>query len=307
MRRKILIPFFIFAAILIFPAILIFSAIQSYSSQVAITVKNQAEQIANARPFCIQVAANDRYKPITGFEDILGMKMLGHGGYHHSVLVVGDLSNSPDTYHWSYWKNRFVAGTYGPFPIYCLPSKNYFSTLPSSNHSNRESFSLLGINFSIPNEYHPKPQWPGSFIGLSFLAKAPDFLPANNKCDAHLCYISVDIKKTFELETRLNPKSWSANGEDLNANFGLSMQKEITSSGNNTSVRYRYYLRNSKGIVVTEIYCFESLTISCLHQFESDGWRYSFHHMPKDLKDWLTMERKIVALTKSFIAPPQTP
>lgn len=304
MRRKILIPFLIFAAILIFSAILISDAIQNYSSQVAITVKNQAEQIANARPFCIQVAASDRYKPITGFGDILGMRMLGHGGYHHSVLVVGDLNNSPDTYHWSYWKNRFVAGTYGPFPIYCVPSKNYFSTLPASNHSNRESFSLLGINFSIPNEYHPEPLWPGSSIGLRFLAKAPDFLPANNKCNDQLCDIYVDLKKTFELETRLNPKSLGSKDENLNANFGLSMQKEITSSGNNTYVSYTYYLRNPKGIVVTAISCFESLTISCLHEFESDGLIYSFHHMPQDLKDWLTMERKIVALTKSFIVPP---
>jgi hypothetical protein len=275
----------------------IFTAISLYSGQVAFSIKNQSEQIANSRPFCLQVTAGKTYKAVNGFADILGIIMQGHGGYHHSVLVVGDLSGK-ETYHWSYWKNQFVAGTYAPFPIYCVPAKNYFSTLPTPENPKRKSFALLGVSFSIPTEYYVQPRWPGSSVGLFFYGSGPDFAPSSGSYNT----VNVTLNNTSDGELSTKNNIDTKKVEQLKPKFGLRGQKVTTFVGNDTYIEYIYYLHNSEDKVVTEISCpNEDSEANCYHELDHNGWGYRFSYKQKDLKDWSIMERKLVALIKSFV------
>lgn len=285
----------------------LFVAVVAYSAQVAFRLKQHAEVIAGADKFCMQVAGRDRYEPVSGFGDMLGLKMRGHGAYHHAVLVIQRPGRS-SSYHWSYWKNSWVLGANHPFAVYCSPSRHYLDD-PSDGieKAGMESFALEGTRFVIPRGYHPNP-WPESGVGLRFLATAPAFSPAGRSCAKHLCDVVTVLQVGTSAELKLPPSTPSDESAamDQGVLHGLNIRKirEEPSGSAPSYAYYGYYARDSDGRITTIISCPESHKVQCGHVFDRDGMRYRFTHMPGDLKNWRAMQDRLESLYHSFLAPP---
>jgi hypothetical protein len=280
-------------------AITLLLCLSAYAMFVSFSVRKQAQEIAGEKPFCLQVRKSAGYMAVTGVKDTLGLLMKGRGGYHHAALVVGDLK-APDTYHWSYFRNEFVQGTYGPLPIVCVPGRNYFSQSIERHHEENLTFALQGKILSIPKVFHPAPLWPGSTVGYYFQATAPLFVPADEICSKRLCNM---VHVAFH--GGATPQGW-ANGskadyriEELGNVHGLKARR-FTALRGKPHVTYDYVQRADDGKAVTYVTCFDDPTVQCTHLFSERGLTYSFHHMPEDLLQWNIMQERLIDLNKTF-------
>jgi hypothetical protein len=277
----------------------------AYSFQVALTVRMEATQIAGKNPFCLQVAASDRYVEARNFIDFFPIFMRGHGGYHHAVLIVGKI-DAPIVYHWSYFQNSFVSGGYTPFPICCSPSRNYFDGKKTHRDRHQYSFTLNGVSMSIPEEYSPEPDWPGSFVGFHFFADPPMFKSSKKDFSNGLVnYIGV----SFSIMTKLN-RLMANSGSDrivtsLNPKYGLDRQL-VKHRDEKFGGYYEFYSADKNGNIVTRISCAENMHTPCSNEFVREGWEYRFNHSPDDIAQWKEMQNNLVSRVMSFRVDQQT-
>lgn len=268
----------------------------AYSLFIAISVRSEANSIAADYPFCIQTAGISRYREAHSLIHFFPLFMYGHGGLHHAVLVVGDLRNHK-MFHWSYFKNSFVEGAYGPLPIYCHPSPGYLRHFKSNQVEGINAFSLAGVSLRIPDKYRPEPDWPGSAIGFHFFALPPDFLPIDNAAtnwNSH--YIEVSFSRQPQLDTWRTKQGAGYSITPMEETFGLRRQFVSHSKYSH----YEFYAEDTDGRVKTIIACFESMRMPCRHSFERNGWTYTFHHSLTDTEHWERLQGNLVNLVESF-------
>ncbi len=227
--------------------------------------------------------------------------MRGHGGYNHAVLVVGPLLASK-TYHWSYWQNRFVEGSYGwpNHPVVCKPMADYLrqaSELPATKNND---FFFDGVSYSIPREYRVTVNWPSSSPSITFAARAPDFHGSTEWCEQKLCNF-VTIRRLNEPAQALFdalPSGYTI--QDISSRYGLDYA--IAAADERQDHPWRFYShKDASGYLTTSIRCFASDEFQCGHSFLRDGRSYRFSHMPADTKDWRTLQNRLAALVDSFV------
>jgi hypothetical protein len=273
----------------------------TYSLFMAISVRSKAEEIAAGSAFCVQTAGSSRYREAHSLLSVLPVAMHGHGGLHHAVLVVGD-RRDPRLFHWSYRKHAFVQGVYGPLPIYCTPSEEYFGRPLAKGSEDVNAFTLEGISLSIPDEYRSEPDWPGDAMGFHFFAVAPDFLPASQ---AFSNGVHTHIEVSFSRQSRLDVWRTKDRADrsvlPMEEKFGLKRQL-VRREGSKDST-YEFYSESTDGRVKTIISCFESMKAQCLHSFERDGWTYTLHQAPSDIEHWERIQENVVKLVQSFRQP----
>lgn len=260
------------------------------------SLRSQAASLAAGGNFCVQVAGEDGYVPARGWRDTLGLLMRGHGGLHHAVLVVGD-ERRPATWHWSYLRNRFVPGTYGPHPVVCRPARDYFVNPARRDDDGALRFALDGRVLSIPRAYHPEPKWPGGMVGYMILATAPSFTPADTMCDRRWCnlvFVAFRGGGSPAGSAALLPRDDLAGRHE--SVHGLA---HVGDSG--------HYLEIADdGEVITHVTCMKGGT-GCSHMFKSGACVFSFHHAAADLARWRGMQRRLVALHERFEVTPPAP
>lgn len=274
----------------------------AYSIAVSFATRQQARQIAGSDAFCLQVAGPDAYEPAVGPTSTLGLLMRGHGGYHHAVLAVAR-SGKLETYHWSYFKHQYVAGTYGPLPIVCPLESDYFERPNPPNQKDRSTFMLLDRWRSIPTEYHPDPAWPGSFVGYTFRALAPTFAPTPDMVSGRrFNLVSVGFEGGATLE------GWSKHGTDARVHklrpvFGLERVRVDREDG--AAANYHYVQRELDGSLATFITCFPGADSPCTQLFRHKGLVFNFHHRSGELPEWKAMQLRLIALDRAFSVLPK--
>lgn len=283
----------------------------AYSLQVSIRLRGEAARLAGGQPWCLQVASHRtdvddpaRYRPVRGFGDTLGLWMHGRGAYHHAVLVVGHLP-AARTFHWSYWKNRFVEGSYGwpQHPVACTPMHDYLRRARSMPLPENREFWFLGTRYSIPPAYRVSLTWPSTAPGLMFAARAPDFAPSREWCEGRLCNF-VSVHAAGDAPQALFD-SMAGDGRydvvERGQRFGLDYRLADDRRG----TRWRFHVaRDAEGNETTAISCFESDRSQCGHSFVRGRWRFRFHHMPADLDHWRQMQDRVAERVESFTAVP---
>lgn len=275
-------------------------AVLWYAARTSQEVRAQALEIAAGDPYCVQVAndiqfvrgAERGYRPVQRSSDIWGLRMVGYGGFHHAVLVVGD-SVTPRTFHWSYFKRSFVQGTFGPFPIVCQPSRDYFDHLHSDPADSPVRFILDGRRLSIPRVYRPYAIWPGSFLGYTFHAAAPAFQPVGASCTDFFCG-DVWVSFTDSIGPYGLAQAAPAGGiPELGKLDGL-----LHLPGAKLSYD-RYVQVGGDGNVVTSIDCMAD----CHQAFMHGGLTFSFRHKRADLSEWRAMQQRLIDLHGRFEQP----
>jgi hypothetical protein len=111
--------------------VMVLLGILAYSISTKFAARNSAVRIAASRPFCIQIATQNGYRELSSITQLAGLRMKGRFALNHAVLIIGDL-HQPQLLNWSYRANAFVAGAYGPPPLYCRPRHDYFRSLEQS-------------------------------------------------------------------------------------------------------------------------------------------------------------------------------
>ena len=215
--------------------------------------------------------------------------MRGRGGYHHAVLVVGDVAR-PETYHWSYVEHGFVEGTYGPFPIVCRPARDYFDGVPDDGVAGEFEFVLSGTKFNIPSKYQPEAEWPGDMVGYMIRARAPYFEPYDRECTEPACSL---VFAAFENQGKpygilQDSSQWRLDEGTVFA--GLHHRFDAHSKMD------EYVQIDDTGRIVTAIHCISK----CSHHFSHDGVTFSFDHRREDLNEWRAMQSRLIALHATF-------
>lgn len=268
-------------------------------------VRNDAEALAGGRPYCVQIPAKDaEYKPVRQWSDLAIFALRGSGALHHAVLVIGT-HQTAEVFHWSYWSQRFIAGIYGPQPIYCDPRADFLKSpgVTSVEDRTQLDFYMAGRHFSIPRAYGPVPRWAGQF-GLLFNAAAPRFEPLNqtpSRTDRFKTLVEVAFQSPYGLETHLRVAGAHYIVESSADEHGL--KKQIVRYARSTQPGVQYFLRSPDGRVTTLIQCSDRDDVPCGHSFEQDGWTYRFRHMPSDIADWRALQQRLTDLTRSFSKP----
>jgi len=267
-------------------------------------VRNDAEALAGGRPYCIQIPAKDaEYRPVRQWSDLAIFALRGSGPLHHAVLVVGP-HETAEVFHWSYWSQRFIAGTAGPQPIYCDPRADFLkSSATSTDDRTHIDYYMAGRHFSIPRAYRPVPRWAGQF-GLLFYAAAPRFQPlseAPSRNDRVNNLVEVAFQSPYGLETHLRVAGIQYVVESSADEHGLN--KQMVRYAGSTQQGVQYFLRSPHGRVITLIECSDRDDVQCLHSFEHDGWTYRFHHVPSEVPNWRAMQQRLTDLTRSFSRP----
>ena len=299
-RRKVIVRSLLFVcSVVILAGLTAYVSLQTYGEKVSRDLRTQARDIAAGKPFCVQVPKvvhrfgrpETRYRAARDFSDTWGLRMRGHGGYHHAVLVVGDVAR-PETFHWSYVEHGFVEGTYGPFPIVCRPTRDYFDSAPDEGAAGEFEFVLDGTRFNIPLKYQPEAEWPGDLLGYVIRARAPHFEPYDRECAALTCSL---IFAAFEHNGKPYgiwqdmAKSWV---DEDTAYGGLHHHVDARSK----SKIDEYVQIDDKGRIVTAISCMSR----CSHHFSHDGVTFSFDHRREELPEWRAMEGRLIALHATF-------
>lgn len=266
-----------------------------YGAMTSRDLRAQAIAIAAGQPFCVQVArdASDRkgqvYVPVRTADDTSGLHLAGRIAHHHAVLVVGDDAESL-TFHWSRVKHRFVEGTYGPFPIVCQPSRRYFDDAGKIPLHPTYRFSLMGRRFAIPRVYRPRAQWPGSMVGYSVEAEAPNFQPTGAACTQPFC---ATVYAAFEYDGKPFGMSREVPAQLVEEGGALRGLFRLESRGAHD---LRYVQVDGHGNRIGEVFCVRD----CLHRFSRNGMTFSFRHASRDLPAWRTMQDRVVALHTRF-------
>jgi hypothetical protein len=276
--------------------LLVCCALLTYGATSSARLRAQAIELAAGEPFCVQVP--DRlgivrpygmeYLPAWKFSDTWGLGMIGRGGFHHAVLIVGD-PTAPRSFHWSYFKHKFVEGTYGPFPIVCQSALRYFERQDNTADDKKMRFTLAGRTMAIPKQYYPEPQWPGSMVGYSFCASWPLFQPPAESCigtQRPTVWVAFETDdKPYGLAQVLPPQ-------------GLRREKKfdglIRIATPDQSDEYVEIGPDNK--VVTSISCM----VDCSHHFSANGLTFSFHHSPAALPQWREMQKRLMDLHTQF-------
>lgn len=263
-------------------------------------VEQQAEKAANGLPYCLQVPAKySEYRRAQSLIDLTPFVMRGAGPIHHSILVTGQLGKAK-SWHWSYWRQRFVKGTYAEQPIYCTPTKTLYAenedlNTPSETHLR---FFMGGKHFSIPRAYKAEPRWAARH-GLFLLAIAPNFVAVSSasKIDS-----SIDnfVSVTFDVRS----------GKLVSDIFGTgySVQELGTVNGLRRQVigqgyarrEFQYSAESVDKKITTVIRCAGGQGMDCRHVFERNGNTYEFHHSSHDLHNWELLQQNLVDLINSF-------
>ncbi|WP_372013647.1 hypothetical protein [Pseudoxanthomonas sp. 10H] len=282
-----------------------------YGVHVSFRLRSEAVELAGDQPWCLQVAPRGSglddpagYRPVRGFVDTLGVWMRGRGAYHHAVLVVGDLPQAR-TWHWSYWKRRFVDGSYGwpQHPVACTPMRDYLHRGAPEPVPERREFWFAGARYSIPRGYRASLVWPSASPGLMFAARAPDFAPAREWCVDRLCnFVSAH-------PARDGPQvlfdSIEGDGRHTVIERGQRAGLEQLLVEDERGGRWRVLTaRDGAGRVTTAIRCFESDRYQCGHSFVRGRWRIRFHHMPADLDRWRQMQDRLAGIVDAFAPEP---
>ena len=285
------------------------AAVLAYSTYVSTHLRGEAVTLAADQPWCLQVVSHrsDRddpvgYRPVRGFVDTLGLWMHGRGAYHHAVLVVGELPEAR-TWHWSYWKNRFVAGSYGwpQHPVACTPVRDYLHQAAVLAASENREFWFAGTRYSIPPGYRVSLTWPSTAPALMFAARAPDFAPTGEWCEGRLCnFVSVHPAGDGPLtlfDSMDDDRRYAV--IERGQRFGLDYRLVEDARG----TRWRFHaVRDADGNETTAITCFESDRSQCGHSFVRGRWRFRFHHMPADLARWQQMQDRVAGRVDAFTA-----
>jgi hypothetical protein len=261
----------------------------------------RAQTITNGQPYCIQIPGDRaEYREATSWKDLTVFRLRGSGARHHAVLVVGSYQDA-ELFHWSYWKNEFVKGTYGQQPIYCNPRINFLNELNATVELDQThlDFHMAGMHFSIPNGFHPKPLWSGRF-GLLISVSLPAFSPTAKPWPTGVLGDTL-VEVAFYQRPRLQTWLQSPNAEmsviPSTQKYGLDSQ--VVSSNRYGSKSTQYFVRAADGRVTSLLQCIDGG--DCLHSFEHDGWTFDFRHATSDISRWREMESQLVALVRSFI------
>lgn len=285
-----------FAGLLLLASI----ALMTYSFAGSVYLRENATELAEGKAFCVQVPSRSNiwgrddieYRSVRTFGDTWGM--IGSGGFHHAALIIGDPTD-PRTFHWSYFKRKFVEGTYGPFPIVCQPALRFFEQNLKEDHD-KSKFTLAGRAMAIPRKYHPKPEWPGNLVGYSIRASAPLFEPFNESCVAiHCPWVWV----AFEKEGK--PYGFDQVRRGQAVPYGPKFHG-LTQVGDRSRYgEYDKYVEISpENTVRTAISCIQD----CSHEFSSNGLTFRFRHPPAELPHWREMQKRLVALHVQFASIP---
>jgi len=263
-------------------------------------VSASARALAGNLPYCIQIPGDGDYVEAKTKSDISPFRMVGSGGNHHAVLIVGN-ENDAKYYHWSYWSHSFVEGVYGLPPIYCKPQQRFLDAMPlPAKDPIALRFYFVGRHFSVQRTYYPSVNW-ASRQALVFYAAAPDFLPSPDRKELG-SYIDIVFGKGPLLPSWLSVTNDSYLVDQVDPEFGLQKQQvwHRTSSagpkGKFSSTQY--FQRIGKGEVTTLISCNSG---NCTHIFEQDGWSFYFHHTTERLPEWKSMQAKLSTVAHSFV------
>lgn len=290
----------------------------------ALHVVRDAEEIAQSRPYCIQIAdGRSDYRPARSWLDLSALTMWARRDgplymQHHAILAAGEGANQR-LYHWSYRRLGFEEGVLngrhegrGP-ALTCVPARDFAGTrlaliAGSSSESNYVRYSA-GETYLIPSVWQAK--WSGGTSrSLILAATAPDFHPlerrwsdlAPGERDNNWVFIDWDPEWVLSLMKRPPGGTIVEQGEE----YGLSKTRTITHGRDGKEyVGYRYmvYGGESSGINITVISCGMPSTAvpkSCQHRFINKGRQFYFRHRPEGLADWQGMQGRILKLMDSF-------
>jgi hypothetical protein len=271
-----------------------------------VLVVRSAREVADGKPYCIQVAdSHSDYRPARMLFDLSGLAMRARSyNQHHAILVVGDGAH-PRLFHWSYRSAAFVPGvlneTMYPPVLACEAQRKFVDALPMLWPRRSDSayvrFSEHEL-YRVPTSYQPR--WGGgSSRFLAIATTAPDFAPlaANWSTLAEPervgSTVFIDLNSAGLLD-RLD----AARAASVGNEFGL--QEAPYGSAR------RYVTAALAGNVnATLIDCYaasQAQPAACQHRFLNQGREFGFFHGPEHLPDWRKMQARLVGLFASFAA-----
>lgn len=292
----------------------------------AFLVVRSAEEIAQSRPYCIQIAdERSDYRPARSWLDLSALTMWARRDgplylQHHAILVAGEGANQR-LHHWSYRRLGFEEGVLngrhdgrGP-ALTCVPTPDFAGTrlaliAGSSSDSNYVSYSA-GETYLIPASWQAK--WSGGTSRTLILAAtAPDFHPLERRWsdlapgERDNNWVFIDWNPEWML--RLMKAAPGGTIVEQDEEYGLSKIRTITHGKDGKQyVGYRYRVYGGEpsgsGINTTVIGCGMPSTAfpkSCQHRFINKGRQFYFRHRPEDLADWQGMQGRILKLMDSF-------
>ncbi|MGZ8175463.1 MULTISPECIES: hypothetical protein [Methylobacter] len=285
-------------------------------------VLNSAETVAGNTPYCLQVTGDGDYREVRTRNDIsifnMPVKYLDIGVYahHHAVMVV-ERNNETELWHWSYWNHAFLGSVIGPPAIYCTPQPHFLAAI--AKHSQPEPdfirIRITSMTFSAPKSFRLSAS-SGESCGIRFRASSPLFEAVgtvpDDKSETYssftASFVNVDFGKR-KLNEWLHRNRGDVSQEVKDAGHALGLKKQevwYLPSAQKTPTTYKpsaeYYSRSSNGEILTLISCAGEARGKCFHVFYHEGWTYHFYHEKEFLKDWHTMQERLVLLTKSFIS-----
>jgi hypothetical protein len=269
-------------------------------------VVRSAREVADGKPYCIQVAdSQSDYRPARMLFDLSGLAMRARSfDQHHAILVVGDEAH-PRLFHWSYHSAAFVPGVLnetnpGRGPVLaCEAQRDFVDALPMLWPQRSETtyvrFSKHEV-YRVPTSYQPR--W-GSSRFLAIATAAPDFAPLAT----HWATLAEPERVRNSVFIDLNPAASlylmkAAAPAPVATEFGLQEARLASSTQYRTAVP-------ANGVNATLIDCYaasKAHPAACQHRFLSRGREFNFFHRPEHLPDWRTMQARLVALFASFEA-----
>jgi hypothetical protein len=287
----------------------LFAAPVAFEKRFSAKLIKLAETHAGDQPYCLQVSGDGGFKEVRSLDDISPFKMRSTGGEHHAVLVVGA---DERLFHWSYWLDDFIEGVVGPPALFCDPRPHFLVNLPKKPPTERDLviFRVARMKFAVPRQYRPGAA-NGFYRGMSFFGRAPDFqpidspplheLPQSLRAEPLRSLIVVN----FDITDR--PKVWANideryyRSQDVAAEAGLHKRLVWYRRSSDLLPSVQYSEKGANSEIRTSIDCPWEASGYCLHAFHANGWTFTFNHLHRDVAEWKTMQKRLVALTDSFV------
>jgi hypothetical protein len=282
-----------------------FGLLVVFSVATTALVVRSARQVADGRPYCIQVAdSQSDYRPARMLFDLSGLVMRSKSfDQHHAILVVGD-GVHPSLFHWSYRNAGFVPGvlneTIYPPVLACEAQRTFIDALPmlwpQRSGSAYVRFSEHEV-YRVPTDYQPR--WGGgSSAFLAIAATVPDFAPL----PTHWATLSEPERVRHSVfiswTSPIVRDAMTASPRAATTGFGL----QAASLGSST----RYVAEGqTDGANATVIECHagsDTRPAACRHRFLNMGREFDFSHGPEHLPSWRKMQVRLVDLFASFEA-----
>jgi hypothetical protein len=270
-----------------------------------VLVVRSAREVADGKPYCIQVAdSQSDYRPARMLFDLSGLVMRARSfDQHHAILIVGDAAHLR-LFHWSYRRGEFVPGvlneTIYPPVLACQSQRDFVASLPMLWPQRSDSayvrFSKHEV-YRVPTRYQPR--WGGgSSPFLAIAATVPDLAPlptywatlAEPERVRNSIFISLTSTVLRDLETALSRPA--ATGFGLQEAQFWSWKRYVAEG-------------QADGVNATVIDCFagsDAHPAQCRHRFLNGGREFGFSHGPEHLPDWRKMQARLVGLFASFAA-----